>query len=147
STPMTPANHFPQTPFMPSGGDYRGIDMYNSGGQGAGSSSDADGDSSGRRANGAGAASWVTTDIEVEIVPSADGGSFEGGRYNNMTGRLMEVLNNNSQNTPATCKVKLNQDDNRTTITISAKYLEPVKPTNGDGVKILSGLHQGGIGN
>ncbi|KAG0202381.1 transcription elongation factor spt5 [Mortierella sp. GBA30] len=142
SAPMTPASHFPQTPFMPTGGDYSGMDSHHGPtqvpGYGSGSAqSTAMGPSY----------DWATTDIEVKISTGKDGSSFEGGKYNDQTGRTIKIPPRSALSSMAMCDIRLlSGPDDRKVIQIPVQYLKPVAPLKNDGVKVLSGEHRGALG-
>lgn len=141
SAPMTPASHFPQTPFMPTGGDYSGMDSHHG-------SSQAPGYGSG---GGAGASlasgpsfEWATQDIEVKISTGKDGSSFEGGKYNEQSARTVRVPPRSALSATAVCEVRLLADQKD--ISIPVQYLKRVAPAKNDGVKVLMGEHRGALG-
>ncbi|KAF9280240.1 transcription elongation factor spt5 [Mortierella alpina] len=144
SAPMTPASHFPQTPFMPTGGDYSGMDSHHghSGGQVPGYGSGA-----GAQGSAGPSYDWATTDIEVKISTGKDGSSYEGGKYNDVSGRTVKIPPRSALSSMAMCDVRLlSGPDDRKVIQIPVQYLKPVAPLKNDGVKVLSGEHRGALG-
>ncbi|KAG0330398.1 transcription elongation factor spt5 [Dissophora globulifera] len=143
SAPMTPASHFPQTPFMPTGGDYSGMDSHGHGGQVPGY---------GSGVGGAGTAAgpsydWVTIDIEVRISTGKDGSSFSDGKYNDRSGRTMKVPSINALSSMALCDVKLSSGaDEGKVVQVPVQFLKAVAPQKNDGVKVLAGEHIGALG-
>ncbi|KAG0222755.1 transcription elongation factor spt5 [Actinomortierella wolfii] len=133
ATPMTPASHFPQTPFMPTGGDYSsGMDHHHADSSSQSSTSNVD---------------WVTTDIEVRVTAGSGGSSFEDGKYNDMVGRMIRVPARSALSPTAKCDVRLmgGSEDGKV-ISVPIQNLEPVKPVKNDQVKVLTGQHRGNLG-
>jgi transcription elongation factor SPT5 len=75
---------------------------------------------------------WITTDIEVQIKSN----TFRGGQYYNATGVIREVGE-------TMCKVVLSRSE---TISVPFEFLEPVKPTKKDRIKITRGELRGHTG-
>ncbi|KAG0262211.1 transcription elongation factor spt5 [Actinomortierella ambigua] len=133
ATPMTPASHFPQTPFMPTGGDYSsGMDHHHHGdGSNQSSTSHVD---------------WVATDIEVRVT---GGASYEDGKYHEMVGRMIRVPARSAVSATAKCDVRLSSSggsEDGKVIQVPIQYLEAVKPIKNDSVKVLTGQHRGNLG-
>ncbi|KAG0246459.1 Transcription elongation factor SPT5, partial [Mortierella polycephala] len=134
TAPMTPASHFPQTPFMPTGGDYSSAGQISGYGSSTGGSQGSSGPSY----------DWATTDIEVKVSAGKDGSSFEGGQYNDQTGKMIKVPARNALSSMALCDVRLLSDGK--VLQIPVQFLKPVAPLKNDGVKVLAGEHRGALG-
>lgn len=136
--PTTPAaGQMPQTPFMPTGGDYNQADE---GKQSEGVvyrdkisltlcfAAHATGDE------------WPIAEIEVSFVKDKSSGSeYEGGAHSGQKASIVHVDRNKR-----VCKVRPVTGGND--LEVGWEYLEIVKPGKKDNVKIVSGEHRGQIG-
>ncbi|KAJ2958669.1 hypothetical protein NQZ79_g5826 [Umbelopsis isabellina] len=116
--PTTPAaGQMPQTPFMPTGGDYNQTEEAHTTGD-----------------------EWPIADIEVTFVKDkGTGNEYEGGAHSGQKASIVFV-----DRAKRTCKVRPVSGGND--MQVGWDYLEIVKPGKKDNVKIVSGEHRGQIG-
>lgn len=80
---------------------------------------------------------WITTDIEVKVVPYGNQ-KFKEGQFDTVTGIIKRI------DGPGLALVKLANGE--APLTIPADFLEPVAPEKRDAVKIIGGEHREEIG-
>eukprot|EP01089_Gocevia_fonbrunei_P017669 TRINITY_DN57_c0_g1_i2.p1 TRINITY_DN57_c0_g1~~TRINITY_DN57_c0_g1_i2.p1 ORF type:complete len:206 (-),score=84.14 TRINITY_DN57_c0_g1_i2:48-665(-) len=130
----TPGGGYPATPATPGLPQTPGISE-------SGVSYDNEDDSVGSSVSGSikdHGEAWATPDIEVRIV----GEAYRGGQLQNATGVVKEVLGD------STCKVALfgKERDRVDVLAVPVEFLELVRPSKTDRIKVIHGEHKGSTG-
>ncbi|CAG8603599.1 1717_t:CDS:10, partial [Racocetra fulgida] len=110
--PTTPASFLPQTPFVPASTIPTAVSSSKE---------------------------WLTTDIQVRVVPdSRTNSSHAGGQYDNRVGVIIHL------ESPTTCIVELEETQER--CLFEQRFLKPVLPQKKERIKMIGGEHKGQLG-